>query len=645
MTCNVVALPLRIATAVLMAVTLLTGCKGCEKKTAALATLAETQGQVDRDHAAKTLAWQGAKPGETFLMGDGIKTSQSATARLMLADGSSLAMQENAVLRFLASLPNQPNFKVELGEVWVQAGAAPLNFGSAVGLAVLEAGGRMVVKQEGRKTRYEVIVGIANFTKEGGETLQLLAGQRISVDLETALIERLPSETVAKPAAATTPPAPSREPPTEGDIAAIVAGQRVRYRATPKDKWAAIEPGNHAVAAGGSFDIPARATVRVARGSEAATMHGRGQFRVGGEAGLVETTLGRVTVDRSVGETVIIVPGGSIAVRADGSTADVSVDANRASQLRVRQGTALVQTATGSDEINVGEVVRVDAQGHMQVDGRGPETADLSVTAGESFVVHDPTPPTAVEVKFPTTCGQGARLRIGASRFVVPRKTSEGTAIANLTPGTHRYAVLCAGAPETVGSIQITRDPGTADLPRLAPATIVDVDGRKYTILYQNLLPEVRVSWPKAPKSAQYQLVLTSGNASKTFTTNKPKYTFKSSAIPEGNHTFVFTALDASATSSPETSVKIRFDNAAPAAVVRMPQNRAFKAGDTVDVAGSALPGWVVTAQGAALPLDPNRRFAGQVTAAAERRALAIRFEHKERGVHYYLRRWSGRLP
>ena len=645
MTCNEVTVPWRGAGTVLLAVTLLTGCKGCEKKFAALATLAETRGQVDRDHAAKTLSWQGAKPGETFLMGDGIKTAQSATARLVLADGSSLAMKESAVLRFLASHPNQLNFKVELGEVWVQAGASPLNFGSAVGLAVLEAGGRMVLKQEGRKTKYEVIVGIANFTTESGEPLQLLAGQHISVDLETALIERRASEAVAAPAAAKTPPAHSPELAAEDDIAAIVAGQRVRYRATSADKWSAIEPGSHAVVAGSSFDIPARATVRVARGSEAATMHGRGQFRVGGDAGLVETTLGRVTVDRTVGETVINVPGGSIAVRADGSTAEVAVDANRASHLHVRQGTALVQSATGSDEINVSEVVRLDAQGRMQVDGRGPETADLSVTAGESFVVHDPTPPTALEVKFPTTCGQGARLRIGASRFVVPRRTSEGTAIANFTPGTHRYAVLCAGAAETVGSIQITRDPGTADLPRLAPATTVDVDGRKYTILYQNLLPEVRVSWPKAPKSTQYQLVLTSGIASKTFTTNKPQYTFKSSAIPEGNHTFVFKALDATATSSPETSVKIRFDNAAPAAVVRMPQNRAFKAGDTVHVAGSALPGWVVTAQGAALPLDPNRRFAGQVTAPPERRALAIRFEHKERGVHYYLRRWSGRLP
>lgn len=618
-----------------------TACKGCDKNTGVLATVASTTGEVTRDLAAKPQGWKPAQSGDTFRLGDGIKTSAGAGARLTLSDGSALAVQEKAVLRFLAALPDQHNFEVEVGQVWIEAGAAPLRLGSSVGLAVLDPGGRMIVSQEGKRTRYEVTVGIANFTPENGEPIKVLAGQRIQVDLETAQIERLVD--VAKEAPPVAAPAPLAPAPT-GDIAATVRGKRVKYRATETDAWAALDPGKHAVAAGGTFDVPALATVHVARGDEAATVHGRGVFRVGGNRGLVEADVGRVSVDRASGETVIVVPGGSIAVRANDSVADVAVDKTKGTQVRVREGMAAVQTGSGSDEIMAGETLALDPQGRMRVDGRGPDVADLLVEAGESFVVHDPSPPTAVQVKFPSTCTKGGRLRVGPSRFILPR-TAELAAIANMQPGVHRYAVVCPGSPDVTGSVQIIRDPGTADLPRLAPATLVDTDGRKYTILYQNLLPEVRLSWPRAPKAASYQVTVTTGDKTKTFTTNKPKYVFKSASLPEGNHSMVFKVVGAPSAASPETTVKIRFDNAAPAAVVKAPQNKQFKAGDTVEVAGSALPGWVVTAAGSPLPLDPNLRFAGQVHSAAERRSLAIRFEHKERGIHYYLRRSAGRMP
>ena len=617
-------------------------CKGCDKGPPPLATLSSSVGSVARDHAEKAKDWAPVAAGETFFLGDAIKTESAATAKLMLANGTSLSLKESSVLRFMDSKPTENNFKVELGEVMVQAGTEPLRFASNIGLAILEPGGNMIVTQDGRKMRYEVVIGTASFTAEGAEPVNVVAGQRIQVDLETALIERMEDE--VKPTAPAKVSIEQKTQPAEGDIAATVSGKRVRYRSTMSNEWAAMDPGVHTVGSGGVFDIPAKASVRVARGNEAATMHGHGQFRLGGANSLVEATLGRVSVDRHSGETVIIVPGGSITVKADTGVGDVAVDANHSSQLRMREGSATVKSANGSDDINAGETLKMDAQGRMQVDGRVPEVADIAVSAGESFVVHDPSPPTVVEVNFPTNCGDVGRLRLGTSRVVLPRKNTDQSAKVSLGVGSYNYEVMCGGKQRGKGTIQITRDEGTADLPRLAPATIVDVDGRKYTILYQNLLPEVRVSWPNAPKAAQYQLVLTSGSSSKTFTANKPKYIFKSSSIAEGNHSFIFRTLDANPKASPETTVKIRFDNAAPAAVVRAPQNRKFKAGETVDVAGSALPGWLVTAQGSPLVLDPNRRFAGQVQSTVDRRALAIRFEHRERGVHYYLRRSSGRI-
>lgn len=617
-------------------------CKACHKGPPPLATLSSSEGSVSRNNAGKVKEWTAVVRGDAFFLGDAIKTESTATAKLLLGNGTSLSMKEKSILRFLDSKPTENNFKVELGEVIVQAGTEPLRFATNVGLAILYPGGSMTVTQAGRKMRYEVVIGTASFATDGAEPMKVVAGQRIQVDLETALIQRMDEE--AMPMAPIEVAGEKKSQPESGDIAATVFGKRVRYRPTASDDWASIEPGVHTVITGGIFDIPVKASVRIVRGHEAATMHGHGQFRLGGSDGLIQATFGRVSLDRHSGETVIVVPGGSITVKADTSVGDVAVDANHSSLLRMREGSATVKSAAGSDEISAGETLKMDAQGHMQIDGRGPEVADIAVAAGESFVVHDPSPPTVVEVNFPKNCGEGRRLRIGASRVVLPRKSGGESAIVSLNAGSHNYEVVCSGVPQGKGTIQITRDQGTADLPRLAPATIVDVDGRKYTILYQNLLPEIRVSWPKAPKASEYHLVMTSGSSKKTFITNKPKYIFKSSSIAEGNHSFVFRTLDASPTESPETTVKIRFDNAAPAAVVRAPQNRKFKAGETVDVAGSALPGWVVTAQGAPLALDPNRRFAGQVQSTADQRALAIRFEHRERGVHYYLRRASGRV-
>jgi hypothetical protein len=56
-------------------------------------------------------------------------------------------------------------------------------------------------------------------------------------------------------------------------------------------------------------------------------------------------------------------------------------------------------------------------------------------------------------------------------------------------------------------------------------------------------------------------------------------------------------------------------------------------------VSGLALDGWKISAGGKALPLDDQLRFAGEVTAPAGERALAVQFENPHRGVHYYLRR------
>ncbi len=620
---------------------------GACKKAPILASLSSLEGDVQRDLAAAPRRWSSANAGDTFVMGDGIKTGPKSHAQLRLGDGTALKLRPEAVLRFATAADTEKSFDLEVGEVLLELGAAPMRLRSAVGLAVLEGGTQIVLRQEGRRTRIEVVVGMANFTPDKGEAIEIKAGQRILVDVDTAQIERMEPVAVApasQPAqqVATKPVAVA----VEGAIDAQIVGRRIRYKQDDQSPWEFLAPGARTLGAGSSIDVPASTSVRLQQGEQSATVHGAGQFLIGKGVSLVETKQGRVSFERPAGDTMVSVPGGTISVRAtsEGTVAELLVNRDRSVLLKVQNGLAAAETRFGSDEISAGEQLVLSPEGRINVTGRGPEVADLSLKAGDSCVVHDPSPPTAVEVDFASACPQGGRLRVGARRVVLPKRGS--AVIVALNAGSHRYTVLCGNASAGQGSIEIVRDPGTSRLPRVPPASMVDTDGRNYTILYQNLLPEVHVRWPAAPKASRYQLEWVGNGSTKTITTDKPKHVFKPAALSEGTHRLTFATYNDSTEvrRSIETNLKIRFDNAAPAAVVHDPSNRAFKLGDTVDVAGIALPGWQVSSMGADLKLDPQHRFSGQVRADPNRRALAIRFQHQDRGVHYYLRRPAGNM-
>ena len=58
------------------------------------------------------------------------------------------------------------------------------------------------------------------------------------------------------------------------------------------------------------------------------------------------------------------------------------------------------------------------------------------------------------------------------------------------------------------GTLRVDRESGRAPLPKTAARTTVEMDGREYTILYQNLLPEVTLAWRKAPPKPSYTFVI-----------------------------------------------------------------------------------------------------------------------------------------
>jgi hypothetical protein len=267
---------------------------------------------------------------------------------------------------------------------------------------------------------------------------------------------------------------------------------------------------------------------------------------------------------------------------------------------------------------------------------------DLVVGAGDSLVIHDPKPPTAIGVLAGGRCARGAVLTIDPGR-AKPRETAGDAQVSGeFGAGSHRYVVRCLetdgkrGVKVGEGSISVLADAGSRQLAKTAPATDVETDGRRYTVLYQSLLPRISVRWPGAPAAPSYTLRVTSPNGSRSFSAASASYGFAPGALIEGEHTLSFEA--AGARSRP-TGLAIRFDNAAPTASIASPAEGGFGAGQQVLVAGTALPGWTVSVGGETLAQDAQNRFSATVASPAGLGALAIRFAQPQRGVHYYLRR------
>jgi hypothetical protein len=274
--------------------------------------------------------------------------------------------------------------------------------------------------------------------------------------------------------------------------------------------------------------------------------------------------------------------------------------------------------------------------------GVGPGRTSLQASAGESFSVHAARLPVNVALEVGARCSADAALVAGKQRTRGEAKVS-----AALAAGSHAYALHCIGPDGTLveppiakGTISVSRDPGTAQLPARAPTAEIDADGKRYTVLYQNLLPRITLTWPNAPKSNRYVVSADSNGKSSKWSSERASYAFKAGALREGTHTLVINTPDG--THSKPTTLEIRFDNAAPKASVSKPRDGGFSVGDSVDVAGVALPGLEVSLPGGSLEVDAQSRFSGVIQTSAERPDVVLRIESPRSGVHYYVRRARG---
>ena len=352
----------------------------------------------------------------------------------------------------------------------------------------------------------------------------------------------------------------------------------------------------------------------------------------------------KLRVRRERGATKIDVSVGKVRVERDGQSRELSAG----EQYELVVGRPLLEPAPVAPEASAGAAAPappVEPEPDELRFEPSPAAVELSVLLGESVTVHDPSPPTALEL---TGGACGGELAIETSRdpnflTVEHRVRGRGRAALALPAGRHRYRVRCfeqgrlTERVAALGLLIVVRDPGERRLPERAPAATVDADGRRYTVRYQNLLPVLTLRWPSAPAAGRYALELRPERGpARTRMLTAPSATLPGGELGEGTHGFRFTAGTAR---SPEGSLRIAFDNAARIAYLSDPRDHSFAAGATVRLRGAALARATVDVAGVAVPTDPQGRFDLRTVVPAQAYALALRVHYPGSGVHYFLRR------
>jgi len=608
---------------------------------------------VTRDFAATEGAWEAAEVGAEFALGDAVRTgTDDANARVVLTGGGGLELTADTIVRFLAAAPNDPQrerVSVEMGEARVSAGEGGLAITGSFGEASLLSGGEMLVNASEGQLALEVLIGAARIESADGDIIDLGEGEEIILDIELGdvIIEEIdagPPDTGP----------PDTGPPDTGVLElpeiAITFRGRVEI-ADEEGSWTRLARGTETVPAGSRLRMRRRGRVSATRGDETVRMTGPGTVAVGLPSGAIaKVESGRASVDASGTDVTVEVPGGSFITNGEGTGAQssVRVASNGSATVASRRGLVTLQGRSESYGVRDGDSGIIRGDGVLDITGRAPARAHMAVTAGASATIHFPSGTVAVQVRYGENCGGGEGVvevaRGGSYRRPQMRSFGSGKANIAVSPGANRYRLRCAsggsptGGAVAQGTLIVRRDSGRQQLPRRPSRNVVDTDGRRYTLLYQNILPIVSVRWPEAPSASRYVLHV----GSETFNTTNANHTLETGQVDEGNHRVFFEAPGASPGRSPVTTLSIRYDNATTAAYIREPAPGAGVTG-TVSVSGTCVRGCSVSASGQNLPLDRAHRFSGEVAVPTDLDALSIRITHPRTGIHYYLRRAGGR--
>jgi hypothetical protein len=266
--------------------------------------------------------------------------------------------------------------------------------------------------------------------------------------------------------------------------------------------------------------------------------------------------------------------------------------------------------------------------------GEVPARTAATIKAGESPTIHDPRAPAPLRIAF--DCAAGGVVEVAKDRaFKKLVARSGGTTGANvLVPaGAFQYRVRCAGSRGPSGTVRVATDSGKRPLPKTAARTAVDMDGREYTILYQNLLPQLTLTWKTAPRAAKYTFVIKSRAGEKRVESPRASLALEAGELREGSYKIYVEPL--LVRRSEETTVTIEFDNAAQSASIDSVEASDGK----IRVKGTVIESSTVSANDAPVSLDRHRRFDAELTPRDGEDGIGVRIAHPKAGVHYYVMR------
>lgn len=605
-----------------------------------LASLKTKQGIVQRATVQKN-DWTVASVGTAFVLGDALRTARLSTAVLDLNDGSLLQVRQNTVIRFSAQRPKagQHAFDVESGQVLLEAGRTDSFVVTRVGQVRVEAGSKVVIGRAGRQLQFDVTVGKAQLEADGLKHL-LAAGQSYVVDVGDAVVEAVDvaggEPFRGRSESTSTSPASSVQPPVSG-VQVRIIGNGVSQKTTSNKDFQKLGPGIVGLLPGTTLRVDQGSRAELGRDGSTLVLSGKGTYVIHSEDSMVEVKSGSLS---TTGPTKIVVPGGVIeTTRA--CIASLNTSEKNRSTLRVEYGEANVKSEKDSIRVEQGEEASLNGDGVISLEGRGLAYADFQMDVGSTVTVHDPKPPTATRFAMAPHCPAGGLIRIssGTKRAFASGRIAVSLA---LDAGRHDYTLYCFGAsgsettPVARGTVTVLRDGGTRPVPSTPPSTSVNIDGRSYTVMYQNQLPNLKVDWPNAPPASSYALVVESKGRTKRLVSASPNYTFKSGTLTEGGHEIHF---EGGGKLSRHTVVEIKFDNAAPTASLSTPIEPNVREGGEITIAGVTQPGWSIEIGGVKLEQDGQQRFAQKTTMPTSERALTIKLSHPARGTHVYLRR------
>ncbi len=603
------------------------GCGG--KKKIGIAELVEAKATIERQEGQAE--WKPSAVGDQFFLGDAARTG-AGTALLRLANTAmQIEMQAHSVLRFGGQ--GGGTLSVELGSVLLSGGDVNLD----IGAVKVGKDGRIRITANGRGGEFKLEAGTATFVNKTGSQTSLELGQAFVPDISNVVVASVDAGVVVDAAPPDAPP-----PPVTTDTTIDVKGKHAEVLPAGEKKWQAVPEGPSTFAKGTKIRLGNGTTATaVASGTTIDLVPGSRISLSDDNVLALELGSGKASVPATA-EGKITVPGGAVALKGtDKAPAVAKVDVTgRDTRVTVlRDSVKLTGAGNAALAMNRGESATLAPAGTIRVDVSIPDHFDFRATNGESFTIHDPKGPTAVQFDFSAKCPNGGVIDLDSHPGFPAPRVSAGKENANVyvPGGGWFYRIRCTvgdseGPPIASGRIAEIRDAGRRALP--PPNTSVnqiDTLGQTVRVGYQSSVPNFDVRY-KGPGSA-FTLHMALGGADTTFESTTGKFLVPGTALKEGTYTYW---VDHDGVKQDKMSTLIiSFDQTAAQVYLESPQNGTAFTGD-IDVRGAVLNGWTAKVEGVDVPIDRQRRFRATV-GPPPGRALAIRMSHPQHGVHYYL--------